>query len=86
MKSCDFEKSRDFDYNVILVKVVILKSCDFEKSRDFDYNVILVKVVILKSCDFEKFVILKIPRVTGSDHVNNTCPLGYTDHVNNTSC
>ena len=34
--------------------------------HDFEYNMIL-----------KKFVILKIPRVTGSDHVNNTCPLGY---------
>ena len=46
---------------VILVNVVILKKC-----RDFE-----------KIRDFENRVILKIPRATGSDHVNNTCPLGY---------
>ena len=50
---------------------------DFENNIILKTVVILKKFVILKSCDFENNVILKIPRVTGSDHVNNTCPLGY---------
>ena len=50
-----------FKNNIFLKKIR-----DFEKSRDF------LNRVILKLRDSENNVILKIPRVTGSDRVNNT--------------